>query len=288
MSTEAPAWYVEQYKSGVLYEYQSKGHTLAGTYMPPSRINGRTMHFPVAGKGEAVEMIIGSDAKPMNAGRSDVELVPKAYQAYEYVYQADLDRMSANENQVAQEQCAKAMGRKHDAVVYAALDAGRGTYGTVIGDFSSGWDLAKALAVADNLFDRDVEEDGMAYCGLPQRAFSQMMGFEEFSSADWVRGDLPFQKVRRAKFWGGINWFTLPKALFPRTGTSLTFYAWHFKALGSGYNGEQLNTRVMWENPKTAWGHNNWMDIGAKVLLGGTEGGIIECRMKSDSAITIN
>jgi len=288
MATEASTWYVEKYKSGVLMEYQSQGHVLRGTYMPPAQIDGKKMYFPKAGKGSARKMEIGSDLVPMNAGRSRVELTTEAYQAAEYVYQVDLDRMSANENAVAQQQAALALGRKHDSIIYDEIHAGTGTYGTVIGAFDAAWDLAKALSVSTNLYKRDVPEDGRAYCMIPQLAFSQMMGFEEFSSADWVRGDLPFMKVRRAKFWGGVNWFTGPDELFPTSTNDVTFYAWHWMSIGSGYNGNDLNTRVTWENSKTGWLHNNWMDMGATVLQGGTTGGIIECRFQGNSAITIN
>lgn len=288
MTIEAPTWYVEKYKDGVLMEYQSQGHVLRGTYMPPAEINGKKMYFPKAGKGSARKMEVASDAVPMNAGRTRVELEAEAYQAYEYVYQVDLDRMSANEQAVAQLQCAQALGRQHDQLIMDAIHAGAGGYGTTVGSGAAAWNLAYALTVSTNLYKRDVPEDGRAYCMLPQLAFSQMMGFEEFSSSDWVAGDLPFMKVRRAKFWAGINWFTGPEELFPYSSTDMTFYAWHFNAIGSGYNGASLNTKVMWENPKTAWGHNNWMDMGATVLLGGTTGGIIECHFKSDSAITIN
>lgn len=282
MATEAPNWYVEKYKSEVLYQYQSAGHTLRGTYMPPSRIDGKTLYFPLAGKGTSTELIVGADLKPMNAGRSLKNVQTKAYQAAEYIYQVDLDRMSANENAVAAKQCADALGRRCDKIVYDTVHAGAGTYGTVRGNAAGAWTLQDALQAATDLFTKDVPEDGRAYCGLPQLAFSQMMTYEEFNNSQWVAGDLPFQKVRRAKFWAGVNWFTLPEEIFPKASTVTSFYLWHFNAIGAGYNGAEMNTKITWENSKTAWLTNNWMDMGATMLL---PEGVVQCQFKNDSAI---
>lgn len=284
MSTEAPNWYVERYKADVIYQFQAAGHVLRGTYMPPAKIEGKTLYFPIAGKGDATEMPENiSDLKPMNAGRDKKSVTTKAYQAAEYIREIDLNRMSVNERAVAQKQAADALGRRADKVVYGALQAGTGTYGTVRGNAGGAWTLGDALQVATDLFKKDVPEDGRAYCGVPQQAWSQMMTYEEFNNSQWVAGDLPFQKVRRAKFWAGINWFTLPEELFITTANVTKFYAWHFNALGAGYNGEEMATRVTWENPKTAWLHNSWMDIGATVLL---PEGIVECQYLSTSALT--
>jgi hypothetical protein len=283
MSTEAPTWYVEQYKAGVLYQFQSDAHVLRGTYMPPAKIDGKTLYFPIAGKGTATEMVIGADAKPMNAGRTRKSVTTKAYQAYELINEVDLERMSTNEKEVAQRQAAMALGRRHDKVVYDAVHGGAGTYGTVRGNAGGAWTLGDALQAATDLFKKDVPEDGRAFCGLPQQAFSQMMTYEEFNNSQWVGGDMPFAKVRRAKAWAGVNWFTLPEELFPTAANVTTFYLWHFNSIGAGYNGQELNTRISWENSKTAWAANNWMDLGATVLL---PEGVVQCQYLSTSTLS--
>jgi len=287
MSTEAPTWYVEKYKAGVLFKYQSEGHVLRGTYMPPTKIDGKTMHFPIAGKGKAVKMKVGADGKPMNAGRENKTVTADAYQALEQINSVDLGRMAANENVVAQKQCADALGRKHDEIIFSSINDGAGGYGATYGSAAAAWNLASALEAVTAHYNKDVPEDGRSYCMLPQLAFSQMMGFEEFSNSQWVGGDLPFAKVRRAKQWAGVNWFTGPQDLFNLSTSSAdtAFYIWHMNAIGSGYNDQSLNTRITWENLKTAWISNNWMDMGATVLL---PEGITECHYKNDSAIVIN
>lgn len=286
MSTEAPTWYTEQYKAGVLFKYQSEGHVLRGTYMPPAEISGKTMYFPIAGKGDAVEMKVGADLVPMNAGRSRVSVTTKAYQAAEYINAVDLGRMSANENAVAQKQCSDALGRRHDKIIIGSIHAGTSTYGTVQGSSVAAWDLSKALSAITAHFKKDIPEDGKSFCGIPQLAFSQMMTYTAFSNSQWVGGDLPFAAKRRAKYWAGVNWFPLPEDLFTAltASTVTSFYIWHYAAIGSGYNGQSLNSKITWENPKTAWLSNNWMDMGATVLL---PEGITECVYKNDSAIVV-
>jgi len=286
MSTEAPTWYTEQYKSNVLFKYQSEGHVLRGTYMPPAEISGKTMYFPIAGKGKATKMKTGANLTPMNAGRERKSVTAEAYQAAEYIFAVDLARMSANENAVAQKQCSDALGRQHDEIIVGAVHAGVGTYGTVYGSTTAAWDLAKALAAVTGHFKKDIPEDGKSFCPMPQLAFSQMMTYDAFSNSQWVGGDLPFAAKRRAKFWAGVNWFPLPEDLFtPLTASTVTsFYIHHYSAIGSGYNGASLNSKITWENPVTAWLSNNWMDMGAAVLL---PEGITECTYKNDSAITL-
>ncbi|MGL4397636.1 MAG: phage capsid protein [Hyphomicrobium sp.] len=283
MSTEAPTWYVEKYKSDVLFSFQSQGHILKGLTMPPSKIDGKTLYFPVAGKGSAVEMVVGSDLKPMNAGRSNKQVTTKAYQAAEFINQVDLDRMAANEMAVATQQAATALGRVCDKIVVDAVDGGAGSYGTAYGSGAAAWDLKFALAASTGHFNKDIPQDGQSYCMLPHQAFAQMMSYSVFSSSDWVATDLPFTKFARAKQWAGINWFAGPAEHFRATANDVRFYIWHRNAIGSGYNGSELNTKITWENIKTAWLANNWMDMGASVLL---PEGITECHYLGTSGIT--
>ena len=284
MAQLAPNWYVEKYRSGVLHEYQQRGYRLRGTHAKEGRIQAKKAHFPIAGKGSAKPLNIGSDLTPMNANRTDKVVDLVAYQAAEYIYAVDLERMSANEMDVAQRSAAMALGRKHDEIIIDEINTLAGSLGGTAGAAASAWDLAKALTACQKLQANDVPWDGRVFAPLPSLAWNQMLTFQQFSSSDYVGPDLPFTKVTDRKTWNGVHWFLLGDEFFPLSGTDMTFFIWHMDAIGSADNGE-VKSVIDWQNPKTAWLANNWMDMAAKVLL---PEGIIECHFKSDSAITVS
>ncbi len=281
MSVFAPAWYVEKYRRQVLHKFQSAGNKTMGTTTGPDRIEGKKMHFPIAGVGEAHEMKQGSDLKPMNAPRSTQEIEPKAWQAPDYVYQVDLDRMTANEVDATIRTGAMALGRRYDRVVIGACAAA--TIPNEVGDYANPWTLQLALEACDALQDQDVPWDGNIFCPLPSRAWNQMMTYKQFTNSDYVGPmDLPFTKATDRKTWNGVHWYIMENKALPLSGTNRDFFIWHRSAVGSGFNGDSLNVRITWENIKTAWLINQWIDIGATVLL---PEGVVKCKMKSDSPI---
>ncbi len=74
----------------------------------------------------------------------------------------------------------------------------------------------------------------------------------------------------KAKFWNKIHWFEGYEELFPTDGANgRRFYAWHESAVGQ-VNNKELNSRITYENIKTAWLANNWMGMALD-----TEKGIV-------------
>ena len=83
MSTDAPTWFVEQYKDGVIQKYQAKGFLLKSTVTPAGSIEGSKAYFNLMGKGKANKKKRGQAAVPMNAQKGRVEAVLETWEAFD-------------------------------------------------------------------------------------------------------------------------------------------------------------------------------------------------------------
>lgn len=285
MSNEASAWFQEQWNTQVIHVYQQKGYLTKGMSVGPTKVVGKKLHFNIAGKGVAQDYTRGDRVKLMNASRGEVTLDASEYDAAEYIYQYDLDRMQPNEVDAARETAAKALGRKHDEVLYNKMQATDfNALGQVSGAFTDPAGPSQILAARRALFARDVPvEDGENFCGLPPIAFDTMMSYEVFANSQWVGGDLPFANGLRRRSWQNINFFELPVHLQKNSGTDGTFYMWNRSALGTGYTGEEMRTGFKWELEYKRWYYQSTLSAGSTIIQAA---GIQEIRFKNDTLPT--
>lgn len=267
MSDQAPTWYVEQWKDGVIHHYQSTGFTLQNCTIPPVKMDGLKMYFLVAGVGQAEEDVQrGSTAIPFNNGRERVEVTTKKSRAFSEVYEDDLDQMTADEMAVENKSSAMALGRVHDKTIINALEAGAtqeiGAYNVTAGPL----ELIKMQAT---LGAQDVPiDDGGIFCAVDSVIWANLLTYKQFQSADWVGPNLPFIQGGRAKTWNGIHIFAVSDSLLPVAAgpTERKFFMWHREAIGFGWV-RKLTGNVVWDNRKDCWTHNMRMRIGSKVVL---------------------
>lgn len=275
----------ERWDTRAFHIFQAKGYALKGTTSPPVDIQGNKFYFLKAGKGEASQYTVGDEVQPANTSLDRIEIQAEEWDYGDRIYDYNRTRISIREQDVYHENAGMALGRRADKIIYNKLQALALPAGQVIGAFANPFDPALALQGCDAMQAADVPWDGMVFCGLPSRAWNQMLTYKVFSSADYQGPDLPFTKVTDRRSWNGVHWFLLPKHLWKLTGTDLSFYMWHQSCIGTGHN-EGPGVRSEWEREvkKKAWWYQNTID-GASVILQ-TEG-IVEFRMKSDSAITL-
>lgn len=289
MSYQSEAWYRELYLDKVTFAYKNAGFMLKPMVMPPSRMDGKKLYFPVAKPGTATETRRGVKVGRMNAGREMKEVTAKYYEAADVAYDLDQDKFSMNELQIIAKTAADALGQKHDGVIMGGVHAGSGGYGTVVGDFGSGWDLQRALEAETLLFEKTENPRETAFCILPVRAFNQMKTYEAFSSSLY-NGDYPLAKGVQARTWSRTHWVQGYDAMFPTANTTeVTFYMWFQNAVGSGdgggESGSPIKTSISRLAEERAWLHDNMIEIGATVLI---PDAIQECRMKKGSAISFS
>ncbi len=285
MSLEASAWFQEQWDSKVIHVYQQKGYLTKGMSVGPTKVEGKKFHFPIAGKGVAQSYTRGDEVKPMNATRGEILLDAEEWDAADYIYDYDLDRMAPNEVDTVTATAAMALGRKHDEILYAKMQATDfNGISQVTGAFANAFGPGEALAARRALFGRDVPvEDGMSFCGLPPVVFDTMMSYEVFANSQWVGGDLPFANGLRRRSWQNIHFFELPVHLQKISSTNGTFYMWHRSALGTGYTGQPLKSEFEREVKRKRWWYQSTLSGGATLIQ---TIGIQECRYKTDTLPT--
>lgn len=279
----APNWYVTKYQETAILKYQAKGYMLKGTVTDAGSINGNTVKWMIAGVGAAVPLSRGDKGPAMNASRGSVQQDMQQWQANDWVYEDDIEKLTVNEMNVVSETAGMAIGRRSDLIIINELNSASLVQ---VGNGSTAFGLVDALTGIQKLQSVDVNWDGDVYCAMPSLFWNQLMSFKQFNDSDWIgETDLPYTKNTTAKKWNGVNWFLVSDSYFPvPAANQLDFFMWHKKAVGFGTN-YALRTNVTWENLYSGWYHNNRFSACAKVLL---PEGAIRFRYASNSAITIN
>lgn len=263
----ASVWYMDQWKDTAMDVYQSSGFLLRNTTTAPVKINGKQMHFPLAGTVNAEEDVqTGDVAVVQNANDTEVIVTTKKSRCFTEVNEDDLDQMSVEQNQVEARRSAKALGRVHDKTIITQLRAATQT----VGAYGTAFDLALILQGAQVLQTADIPwaEDDI-FCALDSVSWNRALGFKHFNNADYVGPELPFLKKGMAKTWNGINVFQMPDSILRtavgETAGQATSLMWARSAVGFGYVRE-MTGMVTWNNSKDCWEHNLRMRIGAKLL----------------------
>lgn len=292
MATEAPNWYTTQFQQKAVHVYQPKGYLLKGTTEAPVKVEGNQVKWMIAGRGEASPLQRGSVGPSMNASRGNVTATMADYQANDWVYETDLEKMTVDENGVVAKTCGMAIGRKKDLLVINEMNSAAATTidatnGATIPTTQSPFSLVMALAGITQLANQDVFwEDGEVYCGLPPLAFQQFISYRQVNDADWVGYDgLPYKMGVKFKNWNRVRWFEIPLSYCPvPAANTIDFFLWNKASIGFADNYE-LRSTITWENIYSAWYHNNRFGAAAKTLLAN---GLIRFRIGSNSALTIN
>lgn len=266
MSQNAPAHYVEQWKTTALHVYQSRGFTLRNTTTAPDKITGEKMHFPIFGSTEAEEDVQrGDEAIPANPNDTIATVDTKKSRAFEEVYEDDLDQMTVGRQQAVSMRSAKALGRVHDKTVVRALNAAT----QYVGAFADLMSVDALVKAKQTLMANDVEiTDGDVFCAVDSVSWAQLTGDKRIATSDWQGPDLPYTKAALAKSWNGMHIFAISDKTLRDADAAdqATCLMWHRSSIGFGFV-RQLTGSVQWDNRKDCWTHNMRMRIGSKLLL---------------------
>lgn len=269
MSIDAPIWYVQQYKDGVIQKYQSKGFLLKSTVTAAGSIEGTKAFWNLQGRGKANKKKRGQAAVPMNAPKSRVEANLETWEAFDEVWKYDLSRMSANEKEAIQMAGAMALGRATDEEIMLELDkksskaAGTGSGASpyldanglpgMIGGNNVNFGLKHLLLMCNALQDADVMWDGNVYCPLPSGLWNQAIAYKQFNNSDWTGDDLSFTKSTVSKFWNGVHFFLAPNELFQQNEAGHWDIEMYHRSSSGWANNSELETIWAWDNRMGCW-----------------------------------
>lgn len=234
MTARAPAWFEAKYVDGATHVLQASGYLTKGLFAPATKMNGLTVTWKIAGRGNATLMSQAIERRPtLNADRTVVTATMTDWEANDTINTTDLTKMSENEIQVCQQTCAYAIGRRFDMIPFAAMDAAAGGIPT-IGNGTAQMSPLDLLNAQAAIRAQGITGDPELNVALTSMHMAQLLTFKAISSADFVT-DNPFMKKLGARSWMGMKLIPMPDEYFAVTSgqaASRDAYAWLSPTVG--------------------------------------------------------
>jgi hypothetical protein len=285
MVAQADAFYETQWLKGTTLKFQSEGFITKGLGLAPVSVAANEVKWRLAGAGTAATLVRGAhEVVPMNAAREIVTGTMTAKQAAEYIDGVDVNRMSENEKDIVNKTCAMALGRARDGLFVDALAAGATALNSSVGAFADKLTLGTVIAAKAALEKRLKRASQYQIFGLfTSNPWNQLLTFPEFSNSQWIGTDLPFAKMTDRRSWNGMYLMQVPDDMLPLVSTDdRTCFLFAREAIGEA-EASSVTGHVSWENTKTAWLHNMWMDMCVKCLQ---PEGVQDIKCDDDAAIS--
>jgi hypothetical protein len=279
----AAAWFEQKYYDGAIHVLQTGGYLLKGLTMPPVETVGDRVMFRIAGRGAATEVAPGIQNRPyMNAARTNVNVTMRLFEANEYIEKADLAQMTVEEQSVASQTAAYAMGRRYDTLIMSELDAQAGAI-TTIGDGSAAISVLDVINAQQQILSQGINGAPDMVCVLPFRFMAQLELFREFSSSDYIGNEYPMAKSFGARNYKGVKFVPAPDEYFAVPASNQwDAYIWHRNCVGFASGPRFVDSRIDWVPEKKAWfAANNMQGVAATLL----PSGIRRLRFSSNAAL---
>lgn len=288
MTSRASAWFEQKYITGALHVLQTEGYLTQGLATPATSQKGNVVNWKIAGKGDATEMSTAVEDRPtMNASRTTVAASMKDYEANEWILTTDVEKMTEGEQQIAQQTCGMAMGRRFDKILFEALDAEAGTIATV-GDGSAAIDITDLLSAQAAIQAQGLPGGFMLNVAVPFKFMAHLMTKKGFSSSDYVQ-DSPLMKMVGARQYLGMKVIPFPDEYFAvPSANQADGYMWPTSCVGFATNTDERGkiaaaTRIDYVPTKKAYLAANTMTAASKVLL---PEGIRRLRFATNASLT--
>jgi hypothetical protein len=266
MSARAPAWFERKYVKGVIKKLQSIGWMLRPLVNSTGTIKGNEVVWKIAGSGTATEMSPATEDRPtMNADRQNILATMKFYEANEWIGARDLEQMPENEQQVAQETAAMALGRKFDQLMLGEMEANVGSMQAQVGDGTTALSITHVIT-GINKIAKLMGAGSRFVCPLPFDQLSQLELYREFASSDYVGDEYPLLKEAGARRWRGTYFVPMPDDYFAVPASNqVRFYIYAMRYMGFAPN-YNLRSRIDYVPVKKDWFAGNDMGLAQKIL----------------------
>ena len=251
-----------EYGDGVKLAFQREGSLLLGTVRRKTGVNGSTHIFQTLGKGTATSKSRNGLIIPMNPlhGTATATLVDQY--APEYVDKLDEEKITYDEKSELMKVGAWALGRAADQQIIDALD-GSTTYDVAVG--VTNFTLAKAVeALYNNLFTRDVMDDGNVTFLIGPLQWGALMSIAQFASADYINaGPGAMLGGSTGKRWLNCNW--IMHSGLTKVGNVRTCFVYHKYAIGHA-SGHEISTEINYVPERVAHLVTSMMSMGCVVV----------------------
>jgi hypothetical protein len=261
MSQSIDTAFVKQFESEVHLAYQRMGTKMRNTVRSKSGVVGKDTTFQIIGKGTAAQKSRHGMVPTMSLAHTNVTCSLADYYAADYVDKLDELKIQHDERGAVVASAAGALGRKTDDLLIAAAAT---TSQTQTESGSNGLTTTK-INVTFNLFgNSDIPDDGERYWIIGPAQWTNLLGINAFSDADYVGYDeLPYKGGMIAKRWMGFMWYT--HSGLGKSGNLRSTLAYHRSSLGFA-SGAEVSTQWDWIAEKAAFFYNANMSQGAILI----------------------
>lgn len=264
MTTTASANFRTEFEPLVKQAYQ-QGSKLMGTVRTRNNANARTVSFPKIGKGLASLRIPGATLTPMNAVQTAVTVTIQDYDATDYSYVEDLEKLAFDEKAELAKVAGMAAGRKVDQLIIDAMAAS--AYATQIaiseGGSNTSLNLEKLTAAAKLLNANGVPMEGR-HLAITADALSAALRVSTLTSADY--NQMRALMSGEIDTYMGFKWHMIETrtegGLPLATTNQRNCFAWHESAVGYASNGG-IKSAVDWIPQMASWQIRSYFSGGA-------------------------
>lgn len=258
----------EEFLSEAHVEFVSQGFRVENSVRKQTGTSGSIVHFPVFGNGIANQKAPQDDVVPLNVSNRDVQVVMEDWYAAEYADRSFKNKIAVNATQEYAQICAEALGRRADQqVIDAAASLGftGGLDGTNIAAGGTAFTYTKLLEAHAALRANGAAR-GMMYCLVNSGGEADLLAQNELTNSDFVNKKALEGNGMDGMQILGINFIVLPD--MDEGGIPAgTAYMWNQRAMGYAQT-ERLGGDISWENVKSSYLINMWMEAAAAVIDG--------------------
>lgn len=260
---------IDQFLSEAHAEFQSEGFLLENAVRVKTGTKGANVHFPVFGEGLANQKAPQDDVVPMNVSNRDVSVAIEDWYASEYADRSFKNKLAVNAVDEYSKLCAYAIGRRADQIIIDAIEGA--TYnatpsslqGALVAAGGTGLTYDKFRAGHKFLRARS-SNMGKRTLILDAEGEEDLLNENELISSDFVNQKALVSDGLNGMTIMGIDFVVLPDM----TEAGLTAgRAYMVNQMAVGYaSSERLGGDISWENVKTSYLINMWLEAGAAVI----------------------
>ncbi|MFQ6778155.1 MAG: phage capsid protein [Alphaproteobacteria bacterium] len=259
MSISVDQVFVKQFEADVHLAYQQMGTKLRSSVRSKSGVIGTSTTFQKVGRGTASTKSRHGIVPVMNLNHEPVECVLQDYYAGDWIDALDELKTNVDERRVVASAGAYALGRKTDELIISAMNNAT----QYVGDYSTGLTKNLILSAVETLNENDVPDDGRRFAVIGVHQWNELLGIDEFVSADYVGNADTLVNGFETKKWLGITWI-LHNAL-PLNSTNRDCFIYHASSVGHAC-GQEVKTDISWHGERAAHFISNSMSQGAVLI----------------------
>jgi len=269
MSLQLSEIEIEQFLSEAHSEFQSEGFLLENAIRTKTGTKGTSVHFPVFGQGMAYQKAPQDDVTPMNITNRDVVVSIEDWYASEYADRTFKNKLAVNAVDEYTKLCSFSIARRADQIIIDAVEAA--TYSTTpsslqgasIAAGGTGFTYDKFKAGHKFLRQRS-SNMGKRTCIMNAEAEEDLLSANELTSSDFVNKKALDSDGFNGMTIMGIDFIVLPDM---NEGGLTAGKAFMINEMAVGYaSSERLGGDISWENVKTSYLINMWLEAGCSVV----------------------